>query len=436
MSDVNFSAVSGSPSRARSTSKRGTRGGSTLYSTNPEVVQLASARRVRSLKDQLTSAEVLLRQIRGILNRPPVATGWGPRYVIPGLPGVREQQVVTKAEAEAIREQLVKDVRRLRSEIREAEDNYKSSYPSSDSAGGSGLGNGEAVPKSQYSDTIIYNVSAVKEAYFNVGQSLFNKTDNIWKGKNGGDKFDNNLYSKNTPTKVTNALELWTKAEAGSKGMIQTWKPPGKTPATYLDSDGKFALLTDSKTLQRYGFQFLYNPGSIAMTYGPTPDIDPSMMASGMEDFNLINTNVLQSSISFEVLLNRMLDIKYINKDGSLNSEKSIDALWPQNKPDAATLKLIRNRGTMYDVEFLLQTMFSYEPIRSQLRGKTSDIGFLGAFPVELHLGNKLRYVAIIENITVNHVIFTDDMVPMFSTLSITAKRIPDYRGNNVKNGA
>jgi hypothetical protein len=131
-----------------------------------------------------------------------------------------------------------------------------------------------------------------------------------------------------------------------------------------------------------------------------------------------------------------MLDIKYINKDGSLNSGKTVDNLWPQNKPNADTLKRIRNRGTMYDVEFLLQTMFSYEPIRSQLRGKTSDIGFLGAFPVELHLGNKLRYVAIIDNITVNHVIFTEDMVPMFTTVSISAKRVPDYRGSKTKNGA
>jgi hypothetical protein len=426
MSDGNFS-----------TPKKRTGAGSTLYSTNPEVVKLASARRVRALKDQLTSTSVKLTRIRGILNRPPIATGWGPRYVIPWLPV--GQQVVNKAAAEEIRANLVKDERRLRTEVREAEDAYKSSYPSSggkdgSGKGGSGKGSGEAKPKSQYSDTIIYNVSAVKEAYFSAGQSLFNKTNNIW-GENGGDKFDNDLYSKNTPTKVADALELWTKGQGG-KGMIQTWKPPGKTPAQYLDQNGNFSVLSDAKTLQRYGFQFLYNPGNISMTYGGVPDVDPSMMSSGTEDYGLINPSVFQSSISFEILLNRMLDIKYINKDGSLNSGKTVDNLWPQNKPNADTLKRIRNRGTMYDVEFLLQTMFSYEPIRSQLRGKTSDIGFLGAFPVELHLGNKLRYVAIIDNITVNHVIFTEDMVPMFTTVSISAKRVPDYRGSKTKNGA
>jgi hypothetical protein len=409
------------------------RGGSTLYSVRPEVLKKSSAIRVQNLKGQLSTTSSRLRSIRGILNRPGTRTAWGNDvYLIPWLP--EGKRVVTKAGAEAIREQLVKDERRLRTEVREAEDNFKSSYPSSDNKGGSGKGSGEATPKSQYSDTIIYNVSAVKEAYFSAGQSLFNKTDNIW-GENGVDKFDNELYSKNTPTKVTNALELWTKGQGG-KGMIQTWKPPGKTPAQYLNQDGNFSILSDAKTLQRYGFQFLYNPGNISMTYGGVPDVDPSMMSSGREDYGLINPSVFQSSISFEILLNRMFDIKYINKDGSLNSGKTVDNLWPQNKPDAATLKRIRNRGTMYDVEFLLQTMFSYEPIRSQLRGKTSDIGFLGAFPIELHLGNKLRYVAIIDNITVNHVIFTEDMVPMFTTVSISAKRVPDYRGSKTKNGA
>jgi hypothetical protein len=84
----------------------------------------------------------------------------------------------------------------------------------------------------------------------------------------------------------------------------------------------------------------------------------------------------------------------------------------------------------------LFNTMFSYKPIVSQLRGRTSDMGYLGAFPVEMHLGNSLRYVAIIDSINVNHVIFTDQMVPIFSTVSISAKRVPDYQGGAVTDGS
>ena len=417
------------------TPKRKSTAGSYLISVNPEVLAASAIKKLRSAKDQLTSAEVKLVKIRGILNRPPTVTGWGTYYVIPWLE--TNKQFATKSEAEKVREDLVAETRRLRNVIREAEANVKSSSINSSSGGGGGGGavNTPKTTEISYSDTVTYNVSAVKEAYFLSGQSFFNKADPDWNGKGATDRFDSDIYSRNTPAKVTKALELWTQGQAG-KGMIQTWKPPGKTPAQYLDQNGNFAVLSDAKTIKRYGFQFLYNPGNISMSYGGVPDIDPSMMSSGMEDYSLANPSVYQSTINFEILLNRMFDIKYLAKDGSIKGGLSIDSLWPQNKPDASTLKQIRSKGTMYDVEFLLQTMFSYEPIRSQLRGKTSDVGYLGAFPVEMHLGNKLRYVAIIDSINVNHVIFTDDMVPMFTTVSISAKRIPDYKGGKATNGA
>lgn len=351
-------------------------------------------------------------------------------FLVPWLtPG---KQLVKQAEIDRLQSQLITQQGIAKSNITKLLAEVAAKGRPSDDAG---TPKTPKTKKDQYSKNVIYNVSAVKEAYFTAGQSLFNKADPAWSGKGATDKFDNELYSRNTPAKVTNALELWSLGQSG-KGMIQTWKPPGKTPAQYLDQNGNFGVLSDAKTIQRYGFQFLYNPGNISMTYGGVPDVDPSMMSSGTEDFALTNPSVYQSSITFEILLNRMFDMKYLSKDGTLNSDESIDKLWPQNKPDAATLKQIRSKGTMYDVEFLLQTMFSYEPIRSQLRGKTSDVGYLGAFPVEMHLGNKLRYVAIIDSISVNHVIFTDDMVPMFSTVSISAKRIPDYKGVKTKNGA
>lgn len=421
--------------RLRTPKKKST-AGSYLISVNPDVLAASAIKKLRAAKDQLKSAEVRLIQIRGILNRPPVTLVSGVYYVVPWLD--RYGNLATKAEAEKIREDLVAETRRLRSVIREAEANVKSSSINSTSGGGGGGRGAVNTPKTtgpKYSDAITYNVSAVKEAYFLSDQSFFNKADPEWNGKGATDRFDADIYSRNTPAKVTEALELWKQGQAG-KGMIQTWKPPGKTPAQYLDQNGNFAVLSDAKTIKRYGFQFLYNPGNISMSYGGVPDIDPSMMSSGMEDYALANPSVYQSTINFEILLNRMFDIKYLAKDGSIKGGLSIDSLWPQNKPDAATLKQIRSKGTMYDVEFLLQTMFSYEPIRSQLRGKTSDVGYLGAFPVEMHLGNKLRYVAIIDNINVNHVIFTDDMVPMFTTVSISAKRIPDYKGGKAKNGA
>jgi hypothetical protein len=162
------------------------------------------------------------------------------------------------------------------------------------------------------------------------------------------------------------------------------------------------------------------------MSYGGVADVDPGLQSSGNEEFLLANPSVFKSTINLQIVINRMFDFQYINQDGIKNGQ--ISDFYAGNVPTTGDLTRIYERGTMYDVEFLLQTMFPYEPIESQLRGKTSDIGFLGASPVELHLGNKLRYVAQINNISVNHVIFDNRMVPLFTTVSVSTNRIPDYR--------
>jgi len=47
--------------------------------------------------------------------------------------------------------------------------------------------------------------------------------------------------------------------------------------------------------------------------------------------------------------------------------------------------------------------------------------------PVELHLSPGLRYWATLASFTVNHVLFSERMVPIFSTVKISCNRLPDY---------
>ena len=420
------------------------KGGSKQPASKTEAAAKSSA---LSYSTQLSNSRNLakiyieqLTKIRQILEKPPVIVQNGSvisqKYYIPyeigGLPIAK-----SKAEVEALRTKIRNSLTyqqdlqvTLESLIR-----GNSGGGSGGGGGGGGGGTSDGSPTASYSAEVLYNVSAVKEAYFTPGQSLNNVVDTDWAGAGATKKFDNSIYSKNTPAKITQALDLWKEGQSG-KGMIQTWAPPGKTPAQYYDSSGTWAVLSDSKSIQKYGFQFIYNPGNISMSYGGVADVDPAMMSSGLEDFSLINPSVMQSSINFEILINRMFDMKYIGSGGAIKGDLTVKKLWPENSPDSATLKKIYNKGTMYDIEFLLQTMFSYKPVVSQFRGETSDIGYLGAFPVEMHLGNQLRYVVIIDSINVNHVIFTDQMVPIFSTVSISAKRIPDYQAGYVSNAS
>jgi hypothetical protein len=62
----------------------------------------------------------------------------------------------------------------------------------------------------------------------------------------------------------------------------------------------------------------------------------------------------------------------------------------------------------------------------SELRGETSDIGWIAGIAVEFHMGNGLRYLGQITSIDINHAVFNDRMVPMLSTVTIKASRFYD----------
>jgi hypothetical protein len=166
------------------------------------------------------------------------------------------------------------------------------------------------------------------------------------------------------------------------------------------------------------------------MTYGSVSGVDLGLIASGG---GLSNVYSALGQVQFELLVNRMPDMKYIQPSGNYRKDgvnylevydrtPLVDQVGRPNE-----LKEIYNKGTMYDIEFLLKILMGGVSYKSWLRGNelTSDLGFAIPQPVELHMGNRLRYVISVTNIALKHVIFNERMVPLFTTLSITANRIP-----------
>lgn len=384
-----------------------------------------------TLKQNLQTSVGRLQEITKILAKPPVKILFlgvldANRYYIPWLP--MNKRLVTPTEANKIKQDLITSIANTRETIRKLEGTLNSASKQQErqrqQQNGKKTGK-ETVsggpPSSSPDNTAIeYNVSSVKEAYFT------GKQDTLDTAK---------LFAGNTPAKVAAAMDLW-KAGAASKGMIVTHIPPGPNPAQYMDQNGNWAVPGDSSSIKRSGFQFLYNPTTIGMTYGGVPPVDITMSTSGLEDYTLQSPSLYQSAINFEILINRMHDLEYIGANGVIKGDLKASDLWVGNIPDTKTLNRIYNKGTMYDIEFLLKTMFAVDPFPSLLRGRTTDIGFLGPSPVELHLGKKLRYVVIVDSITVDHVIFNNQMVPMFSTVRISTRRIPDYRPGKVSDAS
>lgn len=269
--------------------------------------------------------------------------------------------------------------------------------------------NGNGNPNNNSFKPLVYNASAVRENYFS--DYLNNATNQLMK-------------NVNQPGVVSKAQDLWTSV-SGSKGMIvtseQVLKAWGSNPSE-PDPNGSKA------PKENWGFQFQYNPGTVAMSYFTSPNVDVTMMTSGTEMFNLAGVSSSQGSVSFQIVINRMFDMQYYTEDGNLLPGAEVNYAKPPSKSEE---KALYDKGTMYDVEYLLRVLMS-TTMSSYLRGeKTADMGWLPAIPVELHLGKSLRYLGIVNNLSLNHIIFNERMVPMFTTLDIGFARLPDYPPND-----
>jgi hypothetical protein len=182
-----------------------------------------------------------------------------------------------------------------------------------------------------------------------------------------------------------------------------------------------------------YGFRFHYNPQSIDQTIGTLQGISPELMMSGKDQANMITAPTQSSTISFQLYLNRIEDMNALATRGVdpkstlITSDDDSTKYYPEIVK-AEDRKLIKNFGTMYDLEFLFKAvngeMGGY---KSPLRGtKTADVGWLNGMAIEMHLGRKLRYLARIINISVKHILFTENMVPTLSVVTISAHRFHD----------
>jgi hypothetical protein len=203
-----------------------------------------------------------------------------------------------------------------------------------------------------------------------------------------------------------------------------------------------------------YGFKFLYNPSSVSMNWGAVQKTDPTYQSLGLDPFVPGTQNLIQSYLEFSIIINRIEDFNFLDKNGLKKVESGLtqrgrnsDLMptsvqvnpYPKSVPNSELIQIFE-KGTMYDIEYLFKTMHALTGnigYKSLLMNDiTSDPGWLPVRPVELHLGNKLRYKVRVQNLTVNHTVFNPRMIPILSTVTFTCARYwdsPDYSKNKGK---
>lgn len=189
----------------------------------------------------------------------------------------------------------------------------------------------------------------------------------------------------------------------------------------YQSEDGAAALNKPAKgELKFWGFKFSYNPQSIQ--YSTAVDTSIDWMLNSKDPANLLGGN---TQVSIQLYLNRIADMTELKK---WNKAKASD--YGTNYPRALRKEEIEGilyRGTEYDLEFLYRVL-NGDPGKTALLeydGKTSDFGYITGTPCWFHLHNNMRYYGSMANVSVNHVMFTQEMVPMLSTVDISFIRYP-----------
>ena len=227
---------------------------------------------------------------------------------------------------------------------------------------------------------------------------------------------------------IDDALTFWTEKNYG-KGTIQMDRILNSVElkAQAKKEAEKNKIKFDDKM---YGFRFQYNPKEVTMTWGAMMGANPMYELLMKDPGYPMAQNLITSTIQFDIIINRIQDIALLDKNGKyIYGENPYP--WDVSQADR---KMIVQKGTMYDIEYLFKTLHgyaSYTNFSSTLMGETNDPGWLPVRPVELHLGNKLRYRVAVNNLEVVHRIFSDKMVPIFSVVTISCRRYWD--GNFTK---
>lgn len=306
----------------------------------------------------------------------------------------------------------------------------------------------DQVLTSNWSGKWKYNAPMIKHAYFR--QSLqSNLLDGMY--------VDQGNYS--------DALDAW-RYGMGGRGTIQQDR---KWIRNVLAQKGQSAKIIKNVS-NPWGFKFLYNPTAVSMAWGLQSVADPLFLANTTQlAIQPVTMNLSSAVVDFTLILNRLEDHVYLNSDGSIAGyTKTPRTNWNGDsgtsisegdvmevKQDIARWKreqlqwdkdqnpypvfvpiedrqMIYERGTMYDIEYLFRTLMSpLEPFDGALNGKTSDRAYLQPAIVELHLGDAMRYRVRVEKFSVNHLVFSPKMVPLFSKIDLSVSRFVDSPETN-----
>jgi hypothetical protein len=199
----------------------------------------------------------------------------------------------------------------------------------------------------------------------------------------------------------------------------------------YQDPDlvSNTAKVYDTKVQKFWGFRFIFNPTFYNYQMSQSNDVD-----WGRKNENNAVMVTGGGTISLRLVLDRVADMNTVRRWVMGGRTATIGAPnYPVNLTPEQCEGLLR-RGTEYDMEYMFR-VFNGNPEKAPLLGNpvgnlemaTANLGFITSLPFIFKLNDQLRYKVILSNLTVQHDLFTKEMIPIRSLVDVTLERIPDF---------
>lgn len=236
--------------------------------------------------------------------------------------------------------------------------------------------------------------------------------------------------------------EIGTTDDSGQVTTAKAAKEASMTDEQRKAAEANSALSDGESTDFNYGFQFLWNPENISVAVARNMDVTPS---SADRLRSVSGAFPGQENIQFSIVLDRVNDFAALkNLVGDKKGEKqaypsfSADFInqYKYGLSDADALKKISMNqklyelsryGTLSDLEYLFKAINGAGPGSgwvTLLGKKTADIGFLSPTLLAFRFGpdatESLSYVGWITNLSIAHTMFTEEMIPIRTTVNFS----------------
>jgi hypothetical protein len=236
--------------------------------------------------------------------------------------------------------------------------------------------------------------------------------------------------------------EIGTTDDSGQVTTAKAAKEAAMTDEQRKAAEKNSALSDGESTDFNYGFQFLWNPENISVAVARNMDVTPS---SADRLRSVSGAFPGQENVQFSIVLDRVNDFAALkNLVGSKKAEKSAfpsfsaefinqykyglsDATALGKIPMNQKLYELSRYGTLSDLEYLFKAINGAGPGTGwvTLLGKrTADIGFLSPTLLAFRFGpdatESLSYVGWITNLSIAHTMFTEEMIPIRTTVNFS----------------